>query len=71
MAYVKDEGAIMNTFTNVWVNIVSCVPLILPQPYANNCFRHALSKCYMYAINDLKVCASMREVSVKDAHASL
>jgi hypothetical protein len=46
IAYVKDEGANLNTLTNVLTRIVSYVPLMLPQPYAGNCFGHVMSKCY-------------------------
>jgi hypothetical protein len=71
IAYMKDEGTNLNIFTNVLTSIVSCVPLMLPQPYANSCFGHVVSKCCEYAINDLKIYASMKKVSIKDAHVSL
>jgi hypothetical protein len=68
---MKDKGANLNIFTNVLTSIVSYVPLMLPQPYAGSYFGHVMSKCYKYAINDLKVCASMKKVSIKDVQASL
>jgi hypothetical protein len=71
ISYVKDEGTNLNIFTNALINIVSYVPLMLPQPYAGSCFRHVMSKCNYYATNDIKVCASIREVAIKDVHASL
>jgi hypothetical protein len=46
ITYVKDEGANLNILTNVLIRIVSYVPLMLPQPYAGNCFGHVMSKCY-------------------------
>jgi hypothetical protein len=45
IAYVKDEGAYLNTFTNALTSIVSYIPLMLPQPYANNYFGRVMSKC--------------------------
>jgi hypothetical protein len=71
IAYMKDEGTNLNTFTNILISIVSCVALMLPQPYANSYFGHVVSKCFEYAINDLKICVAMKEVSIKDAHVSL
>ncbi len=55
IAYVKDEGANLNTFTITLSSIMSCVPLLLPQPYVINCYEYAMSKCYQYAINDFKM----------------
>jgi hypothetical protein len=46
IVYVKDKGANLNTLTNTSTNILSYFPLMLPQPYASNCFGHAMSKCY-------------------------
>jgi hypothetical protein len=37
IAYVKDEGANLNTFTTTLTGIVSYVFLLLPQPYAISC----------------------------------
>ncbi len=68
---MKDKGANLNIFTNVLISIVSCVPLMLPQPYASSYFGHVMSKCCKYATYDLKVCASMRKVSIKDVQTSL
>lgn len=34
-------------------------------PYAVTCYGHAMSKCYQYAINDLKTCARIKEVSIR------
>jgi hypothetical protein len=44
IAYVKDEGANLNTLTTTLTNIVSCSPISLPQPYVANCYGHAMSK---------------------------
>jgi hypothetical protein len=59
IAYVKDEGANLNTLTTKLTSIVSCVPLQLPQPYTTICYGHAISKCCQYVINDRKVCGGM------------
>jgi hypothetical protein len=61
---VKDKGANLNTFTTTITNIVSCVPLVLLQPYVVICYGHAMFKCYQYATNDLKVFNGMKEVSI-------
>lgn len=45
IAYVKNEGANLNTFTTTLTNIVSYVSLLLPQPYVISCYGHAMSKC--------------------------
>jgi hypothetical protein len=50
---------------------MSCVTLMLPQPYANSCYGHVMSKCCQYPINNLKVYDSMKEVSIKYAYVSL
>jgi hypothetical protein len=51
IAYVKDKGAQLNTLKNALTNIVSCVPLMLPQSYASSyyvwtCYDQMLSICY-------------------------
>jgi len=38
IAYVKDEGANLNTFTTTLTNIVCYVYLLLSQPYVINCY---------------------------------
>ncbi len=62
---MKDEGANSSTLTMVLTSIVSCVPLMLLQPYATISYGHAMSKCCQYGTNDLKMCNGMREVSIK------
>ncbi len=44
IAYVKDEGANLNTFTTTLISIVSCFLLLLPQPYNTSCYGHVMSK---------------------------
>jgi len=44
-AYITYKGANLNTLTNALTNIVSCVPLMLLQLYAGNCYAHVMSKC--------------------------
>jgi hypothetical protein len=65
--HVKDKGGNLNTLTNVLTNIISYFPLLLAKPYAARCYGHVMSKCCQYAINDLKMFARMKEVSIKDA----
>jgi hypothetical protein len=48
------------------MSLMSCVPLMLPQLYAYNCYMHAMLKCYQYATNDLKMCGGMKKVSIKN-----
>jgi len=68
---VKDEGANLSTLVMALTNIVSCIPLMLSQPYATISYGHAMSKCCQYATNDLKMCNGMREVSIKAIEFSL
>ncbi len=51
---------------NALTNIISCASLLLAQSYIVSSYGHAMSKCCQYAINDMKVCDGMREVSIKD-----
>jgi len=44
IAYVKDEGANLNSFTIALTYVMSCEPLQLPQPFASFCFGRATSK---------------------------
>jgi hypothetical protein len=44
IAYVKDEGANLNSFTIALTYVMSCEPLQLPQPFASFCFGRAMSK---------------------------
>lgn len=44
---------------------MSCVTLMLPQPYASSCYGHVMSKCCQYVINNLKVYDSMKDMSIK------
>ncbi len=44
IAYVKDEGINLKTLTTTLINIVSCFPFSLPQPYVASCYGHAMSK---------------------------
>ncbi len=64
IAYVKDKGTNLNILTNSLTIIVSCVPLMLPQPY-DICWQ-MLSKCYWWCES-----FSMREILIKDAQTSL
>jgi hypothetical protein len=45
IAYVKDEGVNLNTFTMTLISIVSCILFLLPQPYVISYYGHAMSKC--------------------------
>jgi hypothetical protein len=47
------------------MSIISCIPLMLPQPYVAIYYGHGMSKCYQYATNDFKVCNGMWKVSIK------
>jgi hypothetical protein len=71
IAYVKDEGANLNTFTTTLTSIISCVPLQLPQPYVAICYGYVMLKCCQYVTNDLKVCGGMQEVFIKDGRSCL
>jgi hypothetical protein len=70
IAYVKDDNTSLSTLTTAFTSIISCVPLLLPQPYAASCYGHAMSKCCQYVINDLKMCVGIKEVSIKETQSS-
>jgi hypothetical protein len=68
VVYVKDGCINLNTLTNVLTNIVSCIslmfsPLILVIIMSILC----LNVVNMLSVNDLEVCDSMIEVSIKHA----
>jgi hypothetical protein len=46
---------------------VSCEPLQLLQVVVGFCFGHVMSKACQYAMNEAKVGACMKEISLKDA----
>jgi len=53
----------------ILTRIVSCVPLMLPQCYVV-CDGHVMSKCCLYATNDLKVSNEMKKVSIEKIQSS-
>jgi hypothetical protein len=57
VAYVKDEGANMNTFTMALISTFVTTTLVA------NCYEHIMSKSCQHVINELKVCGGMKEVS--------
>jgi hypothetical protein len=67
MAYVKDERTNINSLTDAFIYIVSCEPLQLLQLFVGFCFGHVMSKACQYAMNEAKVGACMKEISLKDA----
>jgi len=71
MAYVKDEGNNLASLIIALTLIASCSTLKLVSPFIGSCFHHVMSKATQYAIDDTKVCASMMEVSLKQAQATL
>jgi hypothetical protein len=67
IAYVKDEGINLNSFTTALTFIVSCEPLQLPQPFVIFCFGHVMAKACQYVANQTKVGVGIKEVSLKNA----
>ncbi len=65
LTYVKNEGTNLNSFTTTLTFVMSCEPL--------HCFNHLLAFVLVmlcqkqYAINEVKVGASMKKVNLKDA----
>ncbi len=52
--------------TKTLMNIMSCVPFLLPQSYDVSCYKHVMLKyCQYVNINELKMCGDMTEVSIK------
>jgi hypothetical protein len=70
ISYVKDGCANLNTPTMILTRIVSCVPLMLLQCYVV-CYGHVMSKCCLYATNDLKLSNEMKKVSILKFQSSL
>jgi hypothetical protein len=71
IAYVKDEGNNLVSFTIVLTLVVSCSTLKLVSPFIGSCFGHAISKVAQYATNETKVCASMIDMSLKQVQVAL
>jgi hypothetical protein len=46
IACINNESTNLNTLANALTSIMSCVTLMLAQPYASSCYGHAMSKCY-------------------------
>jgi hypothetical protein len=47
--------------------IVSCFAFQLACQIVGSCFGHAMSKATQHAIDDIKVCVNLFEVSLKEA----
>ncbi len=71
IVYVKDEGNNLASLIITLTSIVSRSILKLVSPFIGSCFGHGMSKASQYTINETKVCASMMEVSLKQAQATL
>ncbi len=67
IAYLKDEGAILNSMTITFKSIVNCEILGLEESFNGIYFGHAFSKTYQYVIIEKKVCKSCKIVSIKFA----
>ncbi len=67
---MKDGCANLNTFKMILTRIVFCVSFMLLQLYVV-CYGHAMSKCCLYATNDLKVLDEMKKVSIAKIQSSL
>jgi hypothetical protein len=62
----KDEGFNLNILTFALTFIVYCFALQLTCQILRSCFGHAMSKLAQYAIDDIKVCVGLSEVSLKE-----
>ncbi len=71
MAYVKDEGNSLNTMTSALPSIVSYELLGLRMPFIGSCWGHRMSKCYKYAIDDIKVFIGLTSISIKECQSIL
>jgi hypothetical protein len=60
LSYVKDEGVNLSTFIMALTNIISCAPLMLPQPYATIYYGHAMSK-FINMLQMISRCVMERE----------
>jgi len=70
IAYVKDEGINLNSFIIALTSIMSCELLQLLQPFVGFYFNHVMFKACQYAMNETKVGACMKKVSLKDAQVT-
>jgi hypothetical protein len=65
LAYVKDEGSILQTCASALISIVSFNFLALLKPFHGSYLGHALSKVYQYATIDEKVPTTLSFASIK------
>lgn len=71
MAYVKDEDANVNTLVVVHQSIVLVQVTQAWPPLCLSSIGHTMSKWCPYATNELRVCKVMKEMSLRNAHATL
>lgn len=65
LEYVKDEGNNLSTMTIALIFIVSCKVLGLTTPFIRSYWGHVMSKCYHYAIDNIKVSTILTLISIK------
>lgn len=70
LAYVKDEGANLNTMATALKFAVKCKLLEIDEPYHGTCFMQVISKACQYGTNDIVVCLGLTCVSLKNVHAT-
>ncbi len=64
IAYVKDEGGNLSTFTQAPSLVIRCALLALIVFWQTSCFGHAFRKACWCACNDTNVCVGFQEVSL-------
>ncbi len=65
IAYIKYEGANLNSMTLIVKFVVNCEILGLEESFNGTCFDHAFSKTCHYVTIKEKVCKDLRIVSIK------
>jgi hypothetical protein len=71
VAYVKNEGANLQTCACNLNSIISCNGLGMLESFDGACLRHALSKVYQYTTTNGKVALGFNYASIKFAQTNI
>jgi hypothetical protein len=71
VAYVKDEGANLNTMTTYLKFVVNCEILGMEENFQGTCFGHAFSKACQYETVEKKVYRNLKHICIKSAQYDL
>jgi hypothetical protein len=71
IAYVKDEGAILNAMTTTLKLVVNCEILGMEGSFQGTCLGHAFSKACQYGTIEEKVYKNLNHISIKSSESNL